>query len=41
MTAVVPVAVRKPLILVVDDDAALRTIIATNLELAGFRTVSA
>jgi PleD family two-component response regulator len=32
---------RKPLVLVVDDDAAMRTIIATNLELAGFRVVSA
>jgi PleD family two-component response regulator len=32
---------RKPLVLVVDDDPALRTIIATNLELAGFRVVSA
>jgi diguanylate cyclase (GGDEF)-like protein len=31
----------KPLILVVDDDGALRTIISTNLELAGFRVISA
>ncbi len=42
MTAVIEaVSVRRPLVLVVDDDAALRTIISTNLELAGFRILSA
>jgi len=32
---------RKPLILVVDDDSALRTIMSTNLEMAGFRVLTA
>jgi PleD family two-component response regulator len=42
MTAVIDAGdARKPLILVVDDDRALRTIIATNLQLAGFRVISA
>jgi PleD family two-component response regulator len=42
MTAVVQLAdSRKPLVLVVDDDPAMRVIISTNLELAGFRVVSA
>ena len=41
MTSVVTQEARKPLVLVVDDDTALRTIISTNLELAGFRTVGA
>ena len=42
MTAVIQSTdVRRPLVLVVDDDAALRTIISTNLELAGFRVMSA
>jgi diguanylate cyclase (GGDEF)-like protein len=36
-----PVSVHKPLVLVVDDDAVLRVIITTNLELAGFRVISA
>jgi PleD family two-component response regulator len=33
--------VRRPHVLIVDDDATLRAIIATNLELAGFRTTGA
>jgi PleD family two-component response regulator len=42
MTAVMQLAdARKPLVLVVDDDPALRVIIATNLELAGFTVMSA
>jgi PleD family two-component response regulator len=42
MTAVMDAGeTHKPLILVVDDDAALRTIISTNLELAGFRVIGA
>jgi diguanylate cyclase (GGDEF)-like protein len=43
MTAVAPhtAEVRKPLVLVVDDDAALRAIISTNLGLAGFRVMGA
>jgi PleD family two-component response regulator len=42
MTAVLDAAdTRKPLILVVDDDGALRTIMSTNLEIAGFRVLAA
>jgi PleD family two-component response regulator len=42
MTAVLDAAdTRKPLILVVDDDSALRTIMSTNLEIAGFRVLAA
>ena len=42
MTAVIDaLELHKPLIMVVDDDAALRTIISTNLELAGFRVIGA